>query len=77
MTFGVAELLPGEDFNQCLIRADMALRNGKALGRNRIELAPTETFRRLHRHNADVVLTFVFYSLHFRSFINHLFLYFI
>lgn len=42
MTFGVAELLPGEDFNQCLIRADMALRNGKALGRNRIELAPTD-----------------------------------
>lgn len=39
MTFGIAELLPGEDFNQCLIRADMALCNGKAHGRNRIELA--------------------------------------
>lgn len=42
MTFGIAELLPGEDFNQCLIRADMALRNGKANGRNRIELAATD-----------------------------------
>lgn len=39
MTFGVAELLPDEDFNQCLIRADIALQRGKQNGRNRIELA--------------------------------------
>jgi diguanylate cyclase len=39
MTLGVAELLPDEDFNQCLVRADMALRRGKENGRNRIELA--------------------------------------
>jgi diguanylate cyclase (GGDEF)-like protein len=42
MTFGIAELLPGEDFNQCLIRADMALRHGKEHGRNRIELAASD-----------------------------------
>jgi len=39
MTLGIAELLPDEDFNQCLKRADMALRRGKENGRNRIELA--------------------------------------
>lgn len=43
MTLGVAELLPDEDFNQCLIRADIALRRGKENGRNRIELAATDT----------------------------------
>jgi diguanylate cyclase (GGDEF)-like protein len=39
MTFGIAELLPSEDFNQCLIRADIALRDGKTRGRNCIQLA--------------------------------------
>lgn len=43
LTFGIAELLPNEDFNQCLMRADMALRDGKALGKNRIQLAMTDT----------------------------------
>lgn len=43
LTFGIAELLPNEDFNQCLMRADIALRNGKTRGRNRIELAVIES----------------------------------
>ena len=42
LTLGVAELLPDEDFNQCLIRADLALQRGKKAGGDRIELAQPE-----------------------------------
>lgn len=38
-TFGVAEYVGGEHFTQTLARADKALYQGKANGRNRVELA--------------------------------------
>lgn len=43
LTFGVAELLPDENFNQCLIRADSALQQGKLNGGNQIELASVDS----------------------------------
>lgn len=43
LTFGVAELLPDENFNQCLIRADSALQQGKQNGGNQIELASVDS----------------------------------
>ncbi len=42
LTFSVAELLPDESFDQCLIRADTALQHGKQSGGNRIELASVD-----------------------------------
>lgn len=39
LTLSVAELQLDEDFNQCLVRADIALQHGKQSGGNRIELA--------------------------------------
>jgi len=41
ITLGVSVMVPGETFEQALQRADRALYQGKAAGRNRVVLAST------------------------------------